>query len=150
MKEDMYMPALWAGLASGFLSGFPLFSLGNCLCCLWIVGGGVLASYLYQRRRGDRISSADGMMVGAMAGLVSSLLATVLDMVFAYWSRDLILKILEAYGAEASPLLNYQSYFTPRGFASTLLIRIVIFSLFASIGGALGAAAFKPKAYGHN
>ncbi len=150
MKEDMYMPALWAGLASGFLSGFPLLNLGNCLCCLWIVGGGVFASYLYQGKSGEKISSGDGMMVGAMAGLVSALMATVLDMLFAYWSRDLLLKILEAYGTETSPFLNYQGYFTPRGFTSTLLIRIVIFAIFASIGGALGAALFKPKAYGHN
>ncbi len=150
MKGDLYSAALWAGLASGILSGFPLLSLGNCLCCLWIVGGGVFAAYLYQRNSSEKLTSSDGMKAGALAGFLAAMVATLMDLVFSYWTRDLLIRFMEAYGMEPSTFMNYQHYFTARGFASTLLMRLIIFSLFAAIGGALGTALFKPKAYGHN
>ena len=39
------MPALLGGLFIGVLSALPIVGICNC-CCLWIVGGGVLAAYL--------------------------------------------------------------------------------------------------------
>jgi len=40
---------LLGGLFIGILSALPVVSWGNC-CCLWIIGGGVLAAYLDQQR----------------------------------------------------------------------------------------------------
>src|SRR2546430_672049 len=63
-------PALYAGLAMGVLSALPLIQLGNCLCCLWVVGGGALAAYLMQQNHPYPIESADGALVGLISGLI--------------------------------------------------------------------------------
>ena len=44
----MLQAPLLGGLFIGVLSALPCHQLGNC-CCLWIVGGGVLAAYLDQQ-----------------------------------------------------------------------------------------------------
>ena len=38
-------PALFGGLFIGVLSALPIISAGNCLCCMWVVAGGMLATY---------------------------------------------------------------------------------------------------------
>jgi hypothetical protein len=40
-------PALFGGLFIGVLSALPIINIANC-CCLWVIGGGVLATYLMQ------------------------------------------------------------------------------------------------------
>ena len=39
-KPEYLRPALIVGAVAGLLSGLPFFGLFNCICCLWIVGGG--------------------------------------------------------------------------------------------------------------
>jgi hypothetical protein len=42
------MPAFLGGLFIGVLSALPIIS---CCCCLWMIGGGVLASYLQSQNQ---------------------------------------------------------------------------------------------------
>ena len=42
-------PALIGGSAEGFASSIPLLGLANVACGLLVVGGGVLAAYLYMK-----------------------------------------------------------------------------------------------------
>ena len=44
------MPALLGGLFIGVLSALPVVQICNC-CCLWIIGGGLLAAYLQQQNQ---------------------------------------------------------------------------------------------------
>ncbi len=46
LAAPCYTPALLGGLFIGMLSALPIVSVGNCCCCLWMIGGGVLAAYL--------------------------------------------------------------------------------------------------------
>ena len=62
-------PALFGGLFIGVLSALPIINIGNC-CCLWVIGGGVLATYLMQQNHPYPISAADGALVGLLAGLI--------------------------------------------------------------------------------
>ena len=59
------MPALLGGLFIGVLSALPIIS---CCCCLWIVGGGVLASYLQSQNQPAAMSVSAGAKVGLFAG----------------------------------------------------------------------------------
>ena len=38
-RPEYLRPALIAGAVAGLLSGLPVVSAGNCICCLWIFGG---------------------------------------------------------------------------------------------------------------
>ncbi len=145
MKGDPYRAALLSGIVSGLLSGIPVLSLGNCLCCLWIVGAGALAAYLYQRTSRVKLNSGDGFVVGALSGFMAALVATPLDLIFFSWTRGLVMEIMKNYGMNTSAL---QAYWDPKRFASSFLMRIIIFSLFAAIGGAIGISLFKPKTHG--
>src|SRR5215510_3063845 len=71
-------PALYGGVFIGVLSALPLINIGNC-CCLWVIGGGVLATYLLQQNHPYPVTAADGALVGLLAGLIGGVIATVLE-----------------------------------------------------------------------
>ena len=60
-KPGMFVPALIGGAVAGVLSGLPFF---NCLCCIWIIGGAMLASYLLSKDSPVSLSAGDGAIVG--------------------------------------------------------------------------------------
>jgi len=70
--KPMLMPAVWGGLALGVLSALPLVGALNLCCCLWVVTGGVLASYVLQANTDVPITAGDGAIVGLMSGLVGA------------------------------------------------------------------------------
>src|SRR4029453_5519981 len=71
-------PALYGGVFIGVLSALPLIQAGNC-CCLWVIGGGVLATYLMQQNHPYPVTAADGALVGLLAGLIGGVLAALLS-----------------------------------------------------------------------
>jgi hypothetical protein len=92
-------PAIFGGLFIGVLSALPLVNIANC-CCLWVIGGGVLATYLMQQNHPFPISSADGALVGLLAGLFGGLLWAVLsipvEMMMAPFQQRLFERILSS------------------------------------------------------
>src|SRR6476469_10315672 len=71
-------PALFGGLFIGVLSALPIINSGNC-CCLWVIGGGVLATYLMQQNHPYPIAAADGALVGLLAGLMGGIIGVLLS-----------------------------------------------------------------------
>jgi hypothetical protein len=41
-------PVLVGALLMGVLSGLPIIAAGNICCCMWVLSGGFVASYLLQ------------------------------------------------------------------------------------------------------
>ena len=64
MPASKLQPALLGGLFIGVLSALPIISAGNCFCCMWVIGGGVVAAYLLQQNQAAPIASADGAITG--------------------------------------------------------------------------------------
>jgi len=60
-------PAVLGGLVVGILSAIPFV---NYCCCLWAIGGGLLAGMLYIKASPVRITTGDGAVLGALAGVV--------------------------------------------------------------------------------
>ena len=71
-------PALFGGLFIGVLSALPFVNIANC-CCLWVIGGGMLAAYLMQQNHPYAITAADGALVGMLAGLFGGVLGVLLS-----------------------------------------------------------------------
>src|SRR5689334_16156478 len=68
----MLQSALLGGVFIGILSALPIVNVANC-CCLWIVGGGVLAAYLERQPDAPPLTIARGAFLGLIAGIVGAL-----------------------------------------------------------------------------
>ena len=139
-----------AVLIAGVLSGFCFFLPLNLV---WVVGGGALAVWLYNRRRPAymQVSSGTGAKLGAVAGVVGYALFAIvalLGFVFAsdrIWS-ELIAQMKERAGP--NPEANVQQMFdmlkTGEGkvFVATfvMLFAFALFLGLAALGGTIGAA----------
>jgi hypothetical protein len=148
-------PALFGGLFIGVLSALPIISAGNCLCCMWVVAGGMLATYLMQQNYPYAITAADGALVGLLAGLLGGVIGTIisipLDMVMGPYQRQLMERIIASnpdIPAETRAMLENMNM-GGVGVAATMikLVTSVIFGLvFGMFGGLLGVALFKKNA----
>ena len=157
----MGQPALIGGLVIGVLSSLPIISAGNVCCCLWVVSGGAVAAYLLQQNQTTPITPGDGALVGLYAGLIGAAVGFVisipLSLVMAPMQRAMVERILQNAGdmppAARQFLENMSAPSTAAGLMGRLVIRVIIFcftlviwSIFSTLGGVLGAAIFKKSA----
>src|SRR5271155_6243031 len=64
--KDAILAALFVAIPAGLLSAVSILSWG---CCLWVVGGAVLAIVVYHRRgAGFFLVTRSGIRIGAGAG----------------------------------------------------------------------------------
>lgn len=70
-------PALLGGLIVGVLSALPLIS---ACCCIWAIGGGLLAGMLYIKSSPTPVPTGDGAIVGALAGVVGAIIYLILGL----------------------------------------------------------------------
>ena len=73
-------PALLGGLIVGLLSAIPFI---NYCCCIWAIGGGLLAGFLYIKSSPTPVPTGDGAIVGALAGVVGGLIYLVIGLPLA-------------------------------------------------------------------
>src|SRR4249920_2357266 len=81
MSGNKYQPALLGGLFIGILSSLPLVGNLNVCCCLWVVVGGLLATYLRQQQIPGPIETSEAVLNGLIAGLIGALLCVIGDYV---------------------------------------------------------------------
>jgi hypothetical protein len=149
--------ALLAGAGAAVLTAIPFISVG---CCLWMLGAGALSVVLYQRQLpGTPVTPGMGMRLGALAGLFAFLInavVTTLSFVLFRSSSDFRRAMQEQMEKQIASnpdpkaqeivqrLVDWMS--TPQGAATlivvVLLVMAVMFVLFCSAGGALGASMF--------
>jgi hypothetical protein len=91
-KPNVFRPALIGGAVAGILSGIPLV---YCLCCLWIIGGAILASYLSAKDSPVSLRAGDGAVVGAFTGIIAALIRLFLSIPFRHVDFALLRKIME-------------------------------------------------------
>jgi hypothetical protein len=151
MASSRYQPALLGGLLIGILSSLPLISALNACCCLWVVVGGLLATYLRQQQLPEPIETADAMLGGLLAGAIGALLTilttwALLNVTGPIWQdqlrrelesnpdiplhiRDMVLRMLSGSGLA---LLH-------------VAVTLPLYAVFGMLGGLLGQALFKKK-----
>jgi len=153
--ELAWKGALLAGLGAAVLTAMPVMGLG---CCLWLLGAGALAVWLYQRRiPGSWVTPGMGMRIGAAAGGIG-FFANALWMVLRFTanSQELRKAMQEAFdkSISANPDPRAQEVMrqfmgnlsTPQGFATFFVLILAVmgvaFVIFGAAGGALGASIF--------
>lgn len=155
MRASKVQPALLGGVVIGTLSALPVISMGNCLCCLWVILGGALATYLLQQAQAAPVEGTDGAITGLLAGLVGtvvgSLLAIPIQMLMGPMNGDLLARILDQGGNDMPPeMRDTLRSFARGGAAGALMVIGFLFSLvinavFGALGGLLGTVMFKPS-----
>jgi hypothetical protein len=144
-------PAVYGGIFIGVLSALPLINLANC-CCLWVIGGGVLATYLMQQNYPYAISAADGALVGLLAGVFGGILGALLSVPVEMamgplqqrWLERLILSNPDV-PEETRTMIETMAQ---RGqsavmFGIRMVFGTVVGAIFGMLGGLLGVALFK-------
>jgi hypothetical protein len=150
--EGRLQPAFWGGLFIGVLSALPLVNAANCCCCLWVLCGGVLATYLRQQNTSFQVTAAEGALVGLMAGALGGVIATVLgiplQMMMGGFQEQMIERILSSnpdMPAEVRDAIERAATGTAVG-AIMLVVNLIVMTIFGMLGGLLGVAIFKKNA----
>jgi len=149
-------PALYAGIAIGVLSALPVISIGNCFCCMWVLGGGVLAVYLMQQNYPYAITTADGALVGLLAGAIGGVIATLLSiplmMAMGPFQQRILERIMENPDIPEQTRTVIRNMGLNAAVNGAIAIKILlglvgacIDAVFGMLVGLLGVALFKKK-----
>jgi hypothetical protein len=146
MPQDRFQPALFGGLFLGVLSALPFI---NICCCLWVIGGGVVAAYLLQQNHAGPITLGDGALVGLLAGVIGAVVYGVLSIPIGLVMGPLQRRMVEDF-LRASRDLPPEMHEMFAGYAAGaagmiagFILMLIISVTFATLGGLLGAAIFR-------
>jgi hypothetical protein len=129
-------PALLGGLIVGVLSAIPLVQY---CCCIWGIGGGALAAFLYIKSSTVPVKTGDGATVGALAGVIGGIIYLILGLPIAIF-----------FGMAAmEEQLTRSGVSLP--FSGVVLIIVagivgaIILAILATLGGVIGVAIFEKR-----
>ena len=143
---DFIEPALLSGAILGALSSLPIVNLG---CCIWVLGGGALGAWLLRGRQPqgpNAVTYGDGAFVGVLSGAFGAVVATALSIPIRLLSAEALLNEMEAVeemlveieGPFRELLLRLMSpELSLVTILATFFVNLIIFSLFAMVGGIL-------------
>ncbi len=153
MTPNKTQPDLLGGAFIGVLSALPIISVGNLFCCLWIVGGGVIAAYLMQQSRPETITLQDGAVGGFLAGIVGAfvyvIVAVPVQLLMAPIQRRVAQRILDAARTVPPEFRDMIEEMSSGAGGVIVGLMIMFFALlvlgviFATLGGVLGALLFR-------
>jgi hypothetical protein len=159
--EKMLKPALIGGVLLGVLSSLPIINLFNCVCCAWIIGGGLLAAYLYVKESPIPVSLGNGVVLGLLAGIVGAIVSALFSLPMHFLlnrgGMDLAEQLRQAMdrvpnmSPETRQALQAMFSRGDMGFvflAFSMIFSLVISCLFAMLGGAIGVALFEKRKRG--
>lgn len=142
-------PALLGGLFIGVLSALPVVNIGNC-CCLWVVGGGMLAAYLdpppHPANNLGR-GAIDGLLAGIVGAFVFLVASSLVNTLMAPIQQRAIESLLSG-GYEIPPEARvWLEMVRDRevgwlGSAIGFVFQLFIGVVFGTLGGVLGAMFF--------
>jgi hypothetical protein len=151
--------AMIGGVVIGLLSGLPFVKLGNVLCCLWIIVGGALASYLYIKKSPTPVNIGEGAMIGALAGVVGTvvelLVGVPLTILTGYPELNFLVSLMERADPQRAELYRqrveqmlsrpFAEQFFYSVFSLGTLLSLLITVVFALIGGLIAIPLFEKR-----
>jgi hypothetical protein len=151
MTGGRLQAALLGGLFIGILSSLPMVSSLNVCCCLWVVVGGLLTTYLRQKQLPGPIETSEAVLSGLIAGLVGAILSiigtwAILTVTGPVWQEQVRSQI------EANPDIPPQMrdfilrFMSGGGIAlMQLFVTVPIYAAFSTAGALLGLSFFRKK-----
>lgn len=154
-KPSKLIPGLIGGAFIAFFSEVPVLNLGNCLCCLWVVLGGFVGSWLFRRNLPEKMemTSSDGAITGLLSGVYGALFGAFLQYFFSlvgFGFSNTIFKTMSDYWkdmpkefSDSLEQLRLYSEYSPFFVLATLVVGLFRNAIFATAGGLLGATLLK-------
>jgi hypothetical protein len=154
--SDKTRAVLISGVTFGLLSAIPPISFASLCCFIWIACG-TLASYLYVRSSPSPVLMGEGVQLGALAGMVGTIVALTLGLavgfIFGASFDQLLVKMMERFSLRQAEELSQQlKAAQAQTFAQKLpnilltsLMRSVVSVIFATLGGLLGVRFFERR-----
>src|SRR5215471_18587311 len=100
---DFVQPALTGGMFLGLLSSLPIIQAGNCLCCMWVLLGGAIATVMLTKQRPlNQITYGDGAFAGVLSGSFGAVIGTVVQIAF----RAMTSRLVESQQQQIEEYLN--------------------------------------------
>jgi hypothetical protein len=157
-EEGMLKPALIGGVLLGVLSSIPVVSLFNCVCCAWVIGGGMLAAYLYVKNSSIPVTLGRGVALGLLTGIIGTVVSGLFMIPMLLLMKRGGIGIMEQVrrALEQIPNLPPEATEALRGipekggmdvffFVMSLFFMLVSYCLIAMLGGAIGVAIFEKR-----
>jgi hypothetical protein len=152
-KPEYLRPALLAGAVAGLLSGLPIIGAGNCLCCLWIVGGAAVAAKLLAAQTPGLLTAGDGAIVGALTGIVAAVVDTLVKLPLQRYNLELARRILDRFSELGTDIpSSVEGWFdlssgaiSPAWLLFGLFVSAAVYAVMGALGGTIGVSLFGRK-----
>ena len=129
-------PALLGGLIVGVLSAIPFI---NYCCCIWGLGGGPLAPFLYIKDSPTPVKMGDGAMVGAIARVVGGIIYLVIGLPIAIFFG---MAAMEEGLARSGVHLPFSGVLL---MIVSGILGAIILAVLSTLGGVIGVAIFEKR-----
>jgi hypothetical protein len=149
-RPGMFRAALIGGVVAGVLTAVPVV---NCLCCLWIIAGAMLAAHLLAKDSPGPLSPGDGAVVGILTGIIAAIVDAVASLPFETMNREYVQRFMDQMSQffEEMPA-GWESWLerragelSPAWFLLGLLASAVIYAILGVVGGTIGVSLFGKK-----
>ncbi len=158
-QETMLKPALIAGIIVGVLSALPVLGALNCLCCAWVIGGGILAAYLSVKASPWALTLGRGMALGLLAGAIAAIVDTAFSIPIHFALSGMGMGVAEQINEALEQVPNMpedlrqalRSVFIDGDeigiffLVLTGVFKVLVYSIVAALGGAIGVAIFEKR-----
>ena len=157
MDNPKFKAALVGGGVFGVLAALPYINMLNLVCCALYIGGGVLAAYLYLKDQppGEKRPYGDGALVGLIAGAIGAVVTTIVGalVLAAGLGPDMgdpgaALEQLDQAGIELPDIVRDMmgaGGMSAAMLGTQLVMNVILFGIFATLGGLVGVAIFHKK-----
>jgi hypothetical protein len=143
--------AVLGGLFIGVLSALPIVNVANC-CCLWIIGGGVLAAYLVQQGDPRPITVGRGAIAGVTAGVIGAFVWLFVSIALNPFMAPLQERLVDTMIRNAQDMppdvrelidMTANRASSPLRYAVGVAFHLFAGLIFATLGGILGAVFYR-------
>jgi hypothetical protein len=149
----MIRSAALGGLFIGVLSALPIVNFANCCCCLWVVAGGALASFLDIQQKNRTLTAGEGAAVGALAGVIGAFVWVVIALMLAVLLGPFQRMMLDQFLNNARDMApevrdvfeNMRNGGSSLGYLVNFVLQVTVGPVMAALGGVLSAAYFKKE-----
>lgn len=146
--RSFLLSSLIAGAVIGLLGSLPVLNFVNCILCLWVWAGGLLAVYVYRRFQpgGPGLTQTQGAGLWALAGVIGALIGSVVFLLTSTLSLPLMTGLARALQFEGDLPVGTGGFWENVVAALIfLVIDLVLYPLFGALSGLIGVSVFKPR-----